>query len=174
MKDDGLSLMELLVVITLLGILAAIAIPSFSHWMPDIRLRGSARDLKSDMELAKLMAIRQNAHVALTFNTANDLYTVFLDNGAGAGGVARDLIQNGTEATIKSVTMAADVDMYEASFAGGVPRFRFDARGLPNGTGGHAYMRNTKNNYIGVRVNMVGRVQIESSADGGATWNPLD
>jgi len=173
MKKHGFTLIELLTALIILGILAAIAIPGFSRWMPDIRLKAAARDLKSDMELAKLRAIRENANVVLTFDIANNKYTLFLDNGAG-GGVPGDLKQNGSEVTIKTVTMPVYVTIYEASFSGGVPRFRFDSRGLPNGFGGHAYMNNTKNSYRGISLSMVGHVQIQESTDGGTTWSDID
>jgi prepilin-type N-terminal cleavage/methylation domain-containing protein len=168
----GFTIIELLLTVVILGILTAVAIPGFSTWAPDYRLRGAVRVLKSDMELAKQRAIREGANVALTLDEANNTYTVFVDNGAG-GGVAGDWILNGSELVIKTVMIHPHVTMYEASFAGGAPHFRFDARGLPNGTGGHVYMRNTKNNYRGIRVNMLGRVRIESSSDGGASWQPV-
>ena len=171
-RELGFTLIELLVIIAILGILAAIAIPSFSYWGPDMRLKGAVRDLKSNMELAKLKAIRENANVALTFDTGTNSYTVFVDNGAG-GGVVNDWTPNGSEQVLTTVTLTSDVIMYEASFAGGAARVRFNSRGLPNGLGGHVYMRNTNNNYRGIVLNMVGRIRIESSTDGGS-WDEAD
>jgi prepilin-type N-terminal cleavage/methylation domain-containing protein len=172
MKKDGFTMIELVIVIALLGILAAIAIPGFIHWGPDIRLKAAARDLTSDMALAKLRAIRENANVVLTFNTGNNRYTIFVDNGAG-GGVPKDYKLNGSEVVVKAVSMPSDVTMYEARFAWGLPRFRFNDRGLPNGLGGHVYMRNINKNYRGVSVSIVGLLQIQESNDGGS-WKDVD
>lgn len=172
MRKDGFTLIEALVIIIVLGILAAVAIPSFSRYGPDMRLKGAVRDLKSAMELAKLKAIRENAFVALVFNTGTNGYTVFVDNGAG-GGVANDWTQNGSEQVLTTVTFASDVDMYDASFAGGAARVRFNSRGLPNGLGGHVYMKNANNNYRGIVLSMVGHVQIQKSTDGGS-WTDAD
>lgn len=172
MRKDGFTLIEALVIIIVLGILAAVAIPSFSRYGPDMRLKGAVRDLKSAMELAKLKAIRENAFVALVFNTGTNSYTVFVDNGAG-GGVANDWTQNGSEQVLTAVTIPSDVMMYDASFAGGAARVRFNSRGLPNGLGGHVYMKNANNNYRGIVLSMVGHVQIQKSTDGGS-WTDAD
>lgn len=172
MRKEGFTLIEILVIIIVLGILAAVAIPGFSRYGPDMRLKSAVRDLKSAMELAKLKAIRENASVALKFNTGTNSYTVFVDNGAG-GGTADDWTPNGTEEVLRTVTLTSDVTMYEASFAGGAAQVRFDSRGLPNGLGGHVYMNNSNNKYRGVVVNIVGHVQIRESTDGGS-WTDAD
>jgi type IV fimbrial biogenesis protein FimT len=169
----GFTLLEIFVAVVTLAILATIAVPGFTVWLPNKRLKGAVRDLKSDMELSKLRAVRENGNVALTFDTENNTYTVFVDNGAG-GGTASDWIRNGSEAVIKTVVVPPDVTLYEARFAGGAPRCRFDGRGLPNGLGGHVYMRNTRNNYLGLALSMVGHVQIRESADNGATWDDVE
>jgi type IV fimbrial biogenesis protein FimT len=172
-KEGGFTLLEIIVGVVILSVLAAIAVPGFSVWLPNKRLKGAVRDLKSDMELSKLRAVQENANVALTIDMANNDYTVFVDNGAG-GGTASDWIRNGSEVVVKTVAMPPDVTLYEARFAGGAPRCRFDGRGLPNGLGGHVYMRNTRNNYRGLALSMVGHVQVRESTDGGETWNDAD
>lgn len=166
-------MIELIVVILVLGILAAIAIPGFARWGPNMRLKSAVRNLNSDFVLAKLRAIRENANVALIFNTGNNTYTVFVDNGAG-GGVAEDWTQNGSEVLIKTITMASDVIMYEAGFSGGVSRCGFNSRGLPiNNITGHVYMKNTNDNYRGITLSVVGLVQIRKSSD-GVSWTDVD
>jgi len=162
---SGFTPTELMVAIGLLAILLAVAIPTSSRWLPDIRLKSAVRNLKSDAEMAKLRAIRENASVALVFNTASNTYTVFVDDGVGGGG-ADNWIRDGTERLLKDVTMPRHVNMYEASFAGGAAQCRFDGRGLPNGTGGHVYMKNTRNNYRGITLSRVGHVQIKKKTQG--------
>jgi prepilin-type N-terminal cleavage/methylation domain-containing protein len=67
-KTKGFSLIELLILIAILGVLAAIAIPGFSVLLPDYRLRTAARDLQSNMQLAKIGAIKANSNWAIVFD----------------------------------------------------------------------------------------------------------
>jgi prepilin-type N-terminal cleavage/methylation domain-containing protein len=81
MKKDGFTLIELLVTMVVLGIAAAITIPVFARWLPDNRLRASARDVYSNMHLAKRAAIRENSDWAIVFDTGANRYLVCSSRG---------------------------------------------------------------------------------------------
>lgn len=81
---DGFTILEVMIVITILAITMAIAIPGFIGWLPDNRLKGAARDLYSNMQLAKMGAIKANADWAIVFNDPNhaqNSYTIYSDDG---------------------------------------------------------------------------------------------
>jgi prepilin-type N-terminal cleavage/methylation domain-containing protein len=73
---EGLSLLELLFVITILGILSGIA----SLWMPpvlaDARLRSGVWQIATDLQLVRMKAIAQNRRFRVTFRPRTNDYVV--------------------------------------------------------------------------------------------------
>jgi len=67
---SGFTLIEVLMTIVVLAILAAVAVPGFSVWLPNYRLKAAARDMVSNFQLAKLTAVKRNTNCAITFNQA--------------------------------------------------------------------------------------------------------
>ena len=53
-REQGFTMIELMITIVILCILLGLAIPGFSRWLPNYRLRGAARDLYSNLQLAKI------------------------------------------------------------------------------------------------------------------------
>lgn len=169
-KDSGFTLTELMVAIAIIAILAAIAVPNFIGWLPNYRLRSAAGDLHSAMQLARLRAVKENARVVVSFDTGNDEYEAFVDNGEG-GGVGENNVRDGTEKIVMSGEMPAGVDMYAVAFFGGLgSRTRFDGMGLPSGFQGSVFIKNNQNRYRKITLSSAGNSRIESSTD-GINWD---
>jgi len=91
-RTQGLTIIELVVVMCILAVMVMISIPNIGRWLPRYRLRGAIRDVASAMQLARLGAIKENREWAIQFDTNAQTYTVLRDNGPdGAWGTADDV-----------------------------------------------------------------------------------
>ena len=138
----GFTIIELVMVTVILAIGAAVTTWSINLILPDLRLKAAVRDLKSDMNLARLRAVRENQVVTVLFDMANDSYTVFLDDGSGGATKAGDGKQDGTEPTIKTVSLPRNVMWLNVSFSGHL-YLRFNGLGRADDWG-HAWVVNGK------------------------------
>ncbi|MBN1832509.1 MAG: hypothetical protein JW896_10400 [Deltaproteobacteria bacterium] len=71
---SGVTLLEILILFVVLSILAGVAIPAFSAWLPEYRLRNAARDIYSTLQRAKSGAAN-----------ANETWGVFFDDSVKPG-----------------------------------------------------------------------------------------
>lgn len=71
----GFSFAELMIVMALVAILAAIAAPSILHGLPEKRLKSAARNLYADLQKARLLAVKLNTNVVVNFFPATGTYS---------------------------------------------------------------------------------------------------
>lgn len=57
-RQNGISLMEVLIAIAIVAILASIALPSFTAMLDRQRVRGAAENLFADLQYAKTQAVK--------------------------------------------------------------------------------------------------------------------
>lgn len=81
----GFTLVELMVTITVLAILLAVAVPAFSDFMEKARLRGAADALSSQFALARSQAIRTDRNVTLVIKGEDDTWCSGARQFAAAG-----------------------------------------------------------------------------------------
>jgi prepilin-type N-terminal cleavage/methylation domain-containing protein len=171
-KRRGFTTIELMVVIGIIGIAAATAIPTFTVWLPNYRLRAATNDLYANLQLAKSGAVRDHGEWAVQFDTANNSYrlwsnwgtadqaevkTVALsDYGSGVAfgpGNATDDVPDGANPIIDDVTYGSDVAV-------------FNMRGTCSA--GYVYLENNKNNTFAVGSLSSGAVRMRRWS--GSTW----
>ncbi len=104
-RAGGFTLLELLIALVILGILAAVAMPSFSRSINMNKLNRAAAVLSTDFRLALSLAARQRQPVQIAFNSSTKTYT-FSDRASGSVLHERTL---GTESEYKLTALSCSV-----------------------------------------------------------------
>jgi prepilin-type N-terminal cleavage/methylation domain-containing protein len=131
-KDRGFSLLELLIVIVILAIVAAFAIPSALNSLRAYKLHSDAAALAAQMNVARFRATSQFTPYRLSISTANGTYTVerlSTSYGSPVAELGPVNIYSGNA----FVTANPGGSTYPGTITGGtaVTNFYFNTRGMP-------------------------------------------
>lgn len=72
LRVQGFSLIEMLVVVVVLSVVLALAVPTFSNIINRDHLRNAAERLRSDLNLAKTESRRRNRNITISFTRSDD------------------------------------------------------------------------------------------------------
>jgi type IV fimbrial biogenesis protein FimT len=141
-KNSGFSMMELMVVIGIIGLLAAIAMPNMIDWLSKRKQSTSTRDVHSTIELARMTAVRRNGTATVT---------------VAASSVAFTITANGVTTPGRTTRIAAGVTLTrEGTFPAS---FTFNSQGIPSATG-TLLIRDNKHKRLQVEISSGGNVRI--------------
>ena len=101
-KNQGFTLLELLIVILFVGIIMAIGIPNFSKWKEKYEINGEAKKVYFDIMLARSTSVNNNNNVSVTFDVSKNLYKIHDDTNS-------DSVEDQGE-SIKSVNLENNVE----------------------------------------------------------------
>jgi len=73
-RSSGLTLLELIIVLTIVGIVIAVAGLHFTRFSSAHRLHEAAREIASDLQFARLLAVKENRDIRVVFRT--DVYEI--------------------------------------------------------------------------------------------------
>ncbi|MDY0190195.1 MAG: GspH/FimT family pseudopilin [Desulfuromonas sp.] len=177
--QSGFTLLEIIIVLAILAISAAILAPSIRDWLPSYQINGAARELFSNMQKAKSEAVKLNTNIGISFETVvfpatGGSYTAFVDDGSG-GGTAGNAVQDGTESFLFKVEMPTSCSLISASFRA-TKNTGYNSRGLVLGNRiGTAIIRNTRNRWQKMTLSNSGYPKLQVSTDTtdgtDGTWN---
>ena len=107
--DRGFSLLELMFVVSLVAVLAAMAVPALVGSIDNARARSAVRLISGRLALARAQAVARGANVAVRFvETANGLTLASYGDGNGDG-VRSDDIAAGTDPVLEPPVRLQDL-----------------------------------------------------------------
>jgi type IV fimbrial biogenesis protein FimT len=152
-KNAGFSLMELMIIIAIMAVIATIAIPSMIGSRSRAKLQGAVSNLSGDLQVAKLVAIKESTFVVVDF--AADGYRVFIDNDGNWN-------LDAGERMVQARQFPPDVRIDLAATDLSNDRTRFNDRGLPDPANlGTVFILNSAGDQRSINLNRLGRLVVQ-------------
>jgi prepilin-type N-terminal cleavage/methylation domain-containing protein len=131
-EQRGITLIELIVVVSITGILIAATAFSFENWMAGYRIESQAKEMYADLMNARARAMQRNRMHFVDFPAANQKqYAIYEDANTAPDG--NGTLETASDAQVLQKTIGYTI---VPSLAFGAKRFNFDKSGLAslNGT----------------------------------------
>jgi type IV fimbrial biogenesis protein FimT len=72
----GMTIIELLIGLVIIGVLLGLGVPSFSAWMQNLQVRNAAETIFNGLQLARANAVQRNKSVSFTMNGPDSSWSV--------------------------------------------------------------------------------------------------
>jgi len=151
-QERGFTLIEVMIVIAIMAIMAAIAAPNYQEFMAQRRLNGTARLIMSDLMNARMQAVSQNNKVIVSL-TSNHQYQIVRDRNnnmtvdTGETGPSKDIHPDYSEVT------------FAPASTGYSPVFNTDGTAI----NGKLILTNSGGSNLYIKIATGGRVKINNN-----------
>ncbi|MFA6493092.1 MAG: GspH/FimT family pseudopilin [Patescibacteria group bacterium] len=134
-KRKGISLYELLIVMSIITLVAAISIPTIRNYLPSLQLSSTVREVISKLREAQEEAVTTQVQHATRFNPASNPVTI-------------QVVKIGTpETVLQTITLPKNISItLDASFTSN--QVIFSADGGPNTSGNITITQDTSSKII--------------------------
>jgi Tfp pilus assembly protein FimT len=123
----GISIMEMMIVVVMIGLLASLAVPSFVEQMPRLETKSQVRELVGKLREARSLAVARKGPAGVCFDGSANTWTVFLDNNP------QNAVHNTGDSVIATGSLGSRVVMTSNSFSNHDVIFNPDGSCLESG-----------------------------------------
>ena len=128
LSNSGVSMLEMMIVVVVIGLLAAISLPNFGGAIKKMKFDNEGRDLVSALRYARSAAITLQQPIGVYFNTDGKMTQTFLDR----VNVGSNIFEPG-DSLLRSDSLEASVSYFNATFAGQTVVFQPDGTATAGG-----------------------------------------
>ncbi len=167
---QGFTVLELIIVVAIMALAAAVAIPSINSYLVTYNLKASARNLAGTFQKARSEALANRTDCTISFNSSVDGtnydFIVYLDNGTknwkyDSGETLITTANLSHDSSIAFTTSGISFPTNDA----GKPSVAFNSRGMPrtkDGSmgGGSVAIKNSKGTIHTVVLTPLGGVKV--------------
>lgn len=165
--EQGYSLLEIIVVVSMISAIAAMAVGSYRTAVPQSRLREATTELHSTFGLARILAMSNNAIVTVKLSGSTQTGSPDITlTGSYANPIMVTLTRTiaGAESTIQSNPLTGEIASLKIApglnDSGFKPWVRFSAMGMRTGTGNQIItLTNTQGRQYSVNVSPGGKAK---------------